>query len=442
MNKFEGFQEVLGFTFYQKIISRSYKRTFLVLSLILFALMAYLCFGINLKRNETVTLSTVYISDNSGLEDVNYAEAFCSDKAQMPGDISVYKTNCSRADIIMLAIRNEQPLAVYIYREESDYYVDFIKNSIGVDEAAVNRVEETVMEFLQSKISDIYPEAQIDGNKDIKAVTVSYSEIDSDGVHDVAGVDKVVTVIMPVLISLAFYMLVVLYNSSVAKEVAGEKKTKMMENLLTCIHPYSLMLGKTIGMFLAAVLQIVVIVVEFFAFKLLFSMAAKSIFPGYIDSFAAGREYIRMIAGAAAISPVMVTAAVIYFFAGFFFYCSLAAISGSLAVKPEDLTGCTRIYALPLMLSMFITEGGFMTNNKKLLMLANIIPFSSPLTVPAELVMGTMSVPMFLVSLVILLCSSLYVIMLAARIYKALIFYNGDKGAMKIILSVAKGDMV
>ena len=69
----------------------------------------------------------------------------------------------------------------------------------------------------------------------------------------------------------------------------------------------------------------------------------------------------------------------------------------------------------------------------------NLVPFSAAMTAPASVLIGTLSVPMAIVSLIISVVSGMIILYVAARLYKGLMFFNGKKAKLKDFISAIKG---
>ena len=64
--------------------------------------------------------------------------------------------------------------------------------------------------------------------------------------------------LLPFLMVMLIYMMVILYGQSMANSVMLEKTSKLMETILTAVHPFALMAGKLLATATAAVIQILV----------------------------------------------------------------------------------------------------------------------------------------------------------------------------------------
>ena len=134
-------------------------------------------------------------------------------------------------------------------------------------------------------------------------------------------------------------------------------------------------------------------------------------------------ESLSLFRGMFSLGSIALAAALVA--AGFLLYCSLAAVGGAISGKPEDLSNANLLFVLALIISFFAVLGssGFGTAAPGWL---NWIPFTAVLTVPGQILTGTVGTAVGLGSLAVTLAASLLVILLAARIYRLMALYKGN----------------
>jgi len=132
--------------------------------------------------------------------------------------------------------------------------------------------------------------------------------------------------------------------------------------------------------------------------------------------------------------------AIVFFCLGFLFYCIIAAVTGSMVSKPEDVASTQAVFQMPIIICWLVSYFGPMLKIEGLTIAARYIPFTSPFSVPAELITGVIGIPEGLISLALLLILSLLTIMLAAKLYKGFVLYNGQKLSFKVIGNMLKAE--
>lgn len=123
----------------------------------------------------------------------------------------------------------------------------------------------------------------------------------------------------------------------------------------------------------------------------------------------------------------------IYFLGGYFLYSSLFAAIGSLA---SDDDGDIQMYSFPLTLliifSIFIAMAVIQQPKSSLAFWASLIPFSSPVVMPALLPFGVPAWQLIL-SILCLIGGFIFTTWIAARIYKTGILMYGKKPKLREI---------
>ncbi len=125
--------------------------------------------------------------------------------------------------------------------------------------------------------------------------------------------------------------------------------------------------------------------------------------------------------------------------AGMFLYCSLAAVGGALAGKPEDLSSTNAIFTLVLVASFFacLLAGGLngLDGGSPWL---DWIPFTAVMVTPARILLGSVSLVRGAASLALAVLTTLLITMAAGRIYRMLVLHKGDVPGWKTILKMIK----
>ena len=90
----------------------------------------------------------------------------------------------------------------------------------------------------------------------VTAETVALSPDNEAESDDTDMMAEILGFILPFFMMMLVYMMVVFYGQSMANSVMLEKTSKLMETILTAVHPFALMAGKLFATACAAVLQI------------------------------------------------------------------------------------------------------------------------------------------------------------------------------------------
>ena len=244
--------------------------------------------------------------------------------------------------------------------------------------------------------------------------------------------------IAPAIFGLVLYFLLLLYGQSINQGVSVEKTSKLVETLLTSIHPYALLSGKVFAIVATAMQQFFLWVVALIFGIIIGNRIAFCIYPETAQSLGSMVSFLRENIGQSALSPIAVVLALITFCCGFLFYCVLAGMAGSMVSRPEEAANTQSIFTLPIVFSWLICYFATLMEKEGILMIVRNIPFTIPFCVPVDLLTGAIGIVQGLVSTIILLVFSIIVIMLSGRIYKGLVLYTGQKLTLKTILGILR----
>lgn len=234
------------------------------------------------------------------------------------------------------------------------------------------------------------------------------------------------------------YIALLIYGSMVMRGVMEEKTNRIVEVMISTVKPIQLMIGKIIGIGAVGLTQ-------FMIWGILLSLIQLSL-PVFLgDQLAAMQqtgsaemsagemnELIETVNGLREMRVGFILVVFIaYFLGGYFIYASLFAAVGSLVSDEETEV---QMYSFPLTMlilaSIFIATAVIQQPNTKLAFWASIIPFSSPVVMPALIPFGVPAWHLIL-SLVMLVAGFLGTSWIGARIYRTGILMYGKKIRVK-----------
>ena len=226
-----------------------------------------------------------------------------------------------------------------------------------------------------------------------------------------------------VLIMFLFYVIMG-YSNYVATSVVTEKTSKAMELLITAVKPLHLMVGKVIGVGLAALTQVGAIVGAFAA-----GVAIN--LPYWRET---GSDLLGIMQGGN-VGVSIVFFVVAYFLLGFFLYAFLVASLASTVSRPEDATTVVTLPMVLVMISLFL---GFLTlsgaANKVFVAVLSYIPFFTPIGMIARYTIGDAGTGQLLIGMGILACAIVLIAMLAAKIFRVGVMLYGVKATPKQLM--------
>jgi ABC-2 type transport system permease protein len=188
----------------------------------------------------------------------------------------------------------------------------------------------------------------------------------------------------------------------VATGVVEEKASRVVEVLLAAIPPRALLAGKIAGIGLLGLLQL-----------LLFGVVGLAVAAA---SGAIGLDGAD--AGALAV-------ALVWFLFGYAFWAALYAISGVIVSRQEDLQSSSTPLTMLLVVSYLLVFPALDDPSSTIAVVSSLVPFCSPIVMPARVVLGEAGGLEMAASLGLLAISVALLMALGARIYEGAILRMG-----------------
>jgi ABC-2 type transport system permease protein len=442
-DNFRGWTSVYAFTFRQATNGVGFKLvTTLIAVLILGAFVAMNVLVAKPdkdNKNEPSPIKTVYVLDNSELHPTNYKESISQLEGKQFQHIEfVTVTEQSSDEVIKTAASNSfETIAVIITKNDAGYELKAVipENSKIKKNQAEALLDPMSSGFESNKLMQVGLSVE-QLMSVLKPVVVSFSQIG----ENTSQITKIIKVVTPMVFSFMLYFMLMLYGQTISKSVSTEKTSKLMEVLLTSVHPYALIAGKVLAITSIALGQFITWIVAAFAGLYGGNAVANVIYPQYENSTITIINFLKDNIGETALTLPAVVLAVIFFCLGFLFYCVIAAVIGCMASKPEDVASTQAIFQIPIIISWLICYLAPIIGKVGLLTAVRYIPFTAPFSVPVDLITGTIGLVEGMIATALLLVFSLSTIMLAARIYKGLVLYNGQELSFKMIGNVLKNN--
>ena len=239
-------------------------------------------------------------------------------------------------------------------------------------------------------------------------------------------------------------MFVMIYGTSVMRSVIEEKTSRIVEIIVSSVKPFQLMLGKIIGNASAGLLQFLIWGILIF----IITTVASSIFG--IDMVemqtaklpaeqleaakqAAGMDKMQLIILEILRLPIlkMFVLFIFYFLGGFMLYSSMFAAIGAAVDNETDTQQFMLPIMLPLILGVYVGFATVMNDpHGSIAVLFSHIPFTSPIVMLMRVPFGVSWYELAL-SMTLLLITFVFMVWLAAKIYRVGILMYGKKPTYK-----------
>ena len=308
---------------------------------------------------------------------------------------------------------NDIDEAIIIEKQDNNIKIRYIiENATMIDEIPENIV---------NSISSIYSNMQISKlgltEEQLQAIRPNFEfnlEQISEEVHG--------NVFAMMLMSIVLFYAIYFCAYQVSSSITTEKTSKIMETLVTSTSPTTIVLGKTLGIGIVGLLQMILIVGT--------ALISAKVF---LDT-----ELLNAVLDMSNITAYLGIITIIYFILGYFTYALLYALTGSTVSKPEDVQSANSPVAILAVIGFYLSYFTMMNPTSELNIFASLFPISSPFCMPFRIMMGLASGTDVAISIAILIVSILVIAKVAIKIYSNAILNYGTKMNFKDIINVYK----
>ena len=245
------------------------------------------------------------------------------------------------------------------------------------------------------------------------------------------------------------YFFVFMYGSMVMRSVMEEKKSRIIEVIISSVKPVELMAGKIIGTALVGLTQVAIWVVlglvsltvvqGFFTPE-----SAQQIGQSIMDSqsqmnpaMAQAADQNKMVEVMEMIGnlnlPLIIFSFVFYFLAGYLLYSSLMGAVGAAVDNDEDSQQLVFPVTFPLILSIMLLFPIARNPEGPVAFWGSVIPFTSPVAMLARIPYGVPAWELLL-SMFLLIITTIGAIAAGAKIYRVGLLMYGKKVNLKELL--------
>jgi ABC-2 type transport system permease protein len=212
---------------------------------------------------------------------------------------------------------------------------------------------------------------------------------------------------LPLFVTVIFFVILMNGAGILMRSVSREKQNRVMEVLLLSASPRQLLLGKIIGLGLAALLA-----------------AASWIISGYL-TLGFGGSTLNIPSGFAIPSSVVFWA-IVYFVLGYAVYASLMAGAGALVPNLKEISAATWVVASPLFLGYFLAIVAIEAPHGPLAVAISLFPLTAPVGMVMRLTIGGVPGWQLALSAVLLALTAALAIWLSARVFRVQELLSGQ----------------
>ncbi|RDW19880.1 ABC transporter permease [Oceanobacillus chungangensis] len=213
------------------------------------------------------------------------------------------------------------------------------------------------------------------------------------------------------------YIVVIMYGTMIATDVATEKSSRVMEILISSASPITHMFAKIIGIALVGLTQIGIIIAVAVSAV---SSQKDELVGGVLDMF-----------GFLDTPTSLIIYGVLFFLLGYLLYATLAAMLGSLVNRSEEanqaITPLIMLIAVAFLIAMF----GLSSPESPLITVTSFIPFFAPMVMLLRIGMLDVAIWEIAISIGILIATIIILGLIGARVYKGGVLMYGSAKPLK-----------
>ncbi|MCR4841537.1 MAG: ABC transporter permease [Lachnospiraceae bacterium] len=456
-SKYRGLGNIYSYSLKRNLTSRRYIVATLIVSLV-FILGIIACFllvakkaGKDNEEKKALAVNEIFVVDETGFGAAPYAEI----AKAIDDDIlaSVKYTEKKDADALIKENKEAKAFVVIIQKEENEdkekdkeasFVLDIIHSS-DVDEEALDDLRDSFSTCFKNYLLGTSGLSEEQLVAAMAGITTTTNEFGQE--EEFSG--RLFAMIAIFIMTFFVYFIIAVYGQQVQADVSVEKSNKLVEQLLVSVSPEALITGKSLGLMTSCIIQIFVWILSIgigivgglgLSLSLFGSNSLISsddiAFAGSFFAHAAeeagesGTSYFEIaktLLAEAGITQTNLILSILLVLAGTVFYMAIATIGGSLVTKPEEAANMQSVYIMPLILSFFAILFPAIDSMGKLPKFYAYIPFTSAMYSSGAVLAGELSVAEAVISLVVLIVAIWICLVIAAKIYMSLIFFNGDK---------------
>lgn len=278
----------------------------------------------------------------------------------------------------------------------------------------------SVPEDIVNSINGIYSNMQISKlgltEEQLKSITPNFEFSIEQTEEEKASGNIFAMMMMSIVLFYAIYFCAYQVSSS----ITTEKTSKIMETLVTSTSPRTIVLGKTIGIGIVGLVQLILIVGTAL-------ISAKA----FLDP-----ELLNSLLDMSNVTISLGIITIVYFVLGYFEYSLLYALTGSTVSKPEDIQSANTPVAILAVIGFYLSYFTMMNPTSQLNLFAAIFPISSPFCMPFRIMMGLANSTEIAISIAVLIVTILVIAKIAIKIYSNAILNYGTKMKLKDIIKM------
>ena len=215
------------------------------------------------------------------------------------------------------------------------------------------------------------------------------------------------------------YLTILLYGQVVLGAIIEEKETRIAEVLFSSVRPFTLMIGKLVGVSLVALTQLTIWGLGFLALALYgVNVLASRGFPIHIPR----------------VPVIHILYFALFFLLGYFVYATIYAFLGSMVTTPQEGGQLAMPIILLLVVGFYLFLPVSRSPDSSFAFWVSMIPFFAPITMMVRITTQTPPFWEIALSLIIGFGTVLLLTWIASRIYRIGMLMYGKRASVGQVL--------
>ena len=299
-----------------------------------------------------------------------------------------------------------------------------------------NRIRDRLREYKIDALDiDQATLASLDTDVDIKVRSLT----EEDGETEDRSMTSAIGAGIGTAMGFLMYGSIFFYGMMVMRSVMEEKTNRIVEVVISSVRPFTLLLGKIIGVGAVGLTQVLAWIIMipglFLLANLIFGFdapdpqlsAGTEVDPAEMQSLVE-----RLLSGLSTLNwYIIVPCFILYFLGGYFMYSAMfAAVGSAMGDDMGESQTLTIPITIPVILAFYIMLAALQNPNSSLAVWSSIFPLFAPIVMPARLAFEP---PLWqiLASLVSVALFATFMVWIASRIYRIGILNYGKKSTLK-----------
>jgi len=226
---------------------------------------------------------------------------------------------------------------------------------------------------------------------------------------------EVGTIVVSLVSTLLLVFSIMIGAASLGEAIAEEKENRMIDVLLTCVKPLSLMAGKVLAIGTAVLITIVV----------------------WVGSLVVVAPRIASVIPNAAEFPInlgLLVWVLAFFLAGYFVSAVIMAGIGAVATKVQEANQLAFLVIIPLLASIYVMPLILSNPDGGLARVLSFIPFTAPSAMMIRLAVDGASRLESLASLAVIVLTGMALLWASARVFRAGLLMYGQRMSLRRVM--------